>query len=135
MILSFDTDVLSRLFLKDEPEQLAEARAMVDKVAESGGSLYVPQKVLCELAWVLSVKAGFARDRVAEAVQGIVETAMIEVEGRDPVCAALERHATTGVGFADCLIVENALAAGASSFATFDRRLLRTDACVELGAV
>ncbi|MCH7930841.1 MAG: type II toxin-antitoxin system VapC family toxin [Proteobacteria bacterium] len=135
MIVGVDTNVLLRLFLKDDPEQLAEVRAMVDRVAEAGGSLYVPQTVLCELAWVLSVKAGFARDRVAEAVRGLVETAMIEVEGRDAVCAALERHATTGAGFADCLIVENALAAGASSFATFDRSLLRTEACIEPGAV
>ncbi len=135
MIVGVDTNVLLRLFLKDEPEQLAEVRAMVDRVAEAGGALYVPQAVACELAWVLSVKAGVARGRVADAVQGLVETAMIELEGRDAVCAALERHATTGVGFADCLIVENALAAGAASFATFDRRLLRTDACVEPGAV
>ena len=61
MIVGVDTNVLLRLFLKDDPEQLAEVRAMVDKVAEVGGSLYVPQTVLCELAWVLSVKAGFAR--------------------------------------------------------------------------
>ncbi len=130
MKVGVDTNVLLRLFLKDDPAQLADVRALVDKVAAADGSLYVPQPVLCELAWVLSLKAGFTRDQVGEAVQGLVETAIIEIEDRDAVCAALDRHATTAAGFADCLIIENAFAAGASRFATFDRRLLRSDDCV-----
>ena len=60
---------------------------------------------------------------------------MIELEGHDSACAALERHATSNAGFADCLIVENVLAAGAVRFATFDKRLLRSDDCVAPTAV
>ncbi len=130
MKIGVDTNVLLRLFLKDDPGQLADVRALVEKVAAAGGSLYVAQAVLCELTWVLSLKAEFTRDQVGEAVQGLVETAIIEIEDRDAVCAALDRHATSAAGFADCLIIENALAAGASRFATFDRRLLRSDDCV-----
>ncbi len=130
MKIGVDSNVLLRLFLKDDPGQLADVRALVDRVAAAGGALYVPQAVLCELAWVLSLKAGFTRDQIGEAVQGLIETAIIELEDRDAVCAALDRHATSAAGFADCLIIENALAAGAARFATFDRRLLRSDACV-----
>lgn len=130
MKIGVDTNVLLRLFLKDDPGQLADVRALVDKVAAAGGSLYVAQAVLCELTWVLSLKAEFTRDQIGQAVQGLVETAIIEIEDRDAVCAALDRHAASAAGFADCLIIENALAAGASHFATFDRRLLRSDDCV-----
>lgn len=130
MKLGIDTSVLLRLFLKDDAGQLAQVRAMIERIAAGGGSLYVPHAVLCELAWVLSVKAGFGRAAIAQAVRGLVETAIIELEDQDTVCAALERHQTSGVGFADCLIVENALAAGASRFTTFDRGLLRADDCL-----
>ena len=130
MKVGVDTSVLLRLFLKDDAGQLAQVRAMIEKIAAADGSLYVPQAVLCELAWVLSVKAGFGRAGIAQAVRGLVETAIIELEDQDTVCAALERHQTSGIGFADCLIVENALAAGASSFTTFDRALLRADDCL-----
>ena len=135
MRVGVDTSVLLRLFLKDDARQLAQVREMVSKVEVGGDTLYVPQAVLCELAWVLALKAGFKRAAVAEAIRGLVETAVIELEGQDTVCAALERHATSGAGFADCLIVENALAAGAAGFATFDRALLRADACFEPGQV
>ena len=135
MRFGVDTSVLLRLFLKDDPAQLAEVRAMIERVAAIGGALYVAQAVLCELVWVLTIKARFTRDQIAEAVQGLVETAMIEIEGHDTVCAALERHATSNAGFADCLIVENVLAAGAARFVTFDKRLLRSDACVAPVAV
>ena len=130
MKVGVDTSVLLRLFLKDDAGQLAQVRAMIEKIAAADGSLYVPQAVLCELAWVLSVKAGFGRAEIAQAVRGLIETAIIELENQDAVCAALERHQTSGAGFADCLIVENALAAGASSFTTFDRALLRADDCL-----
>ena len=130
MRVGVGTSVLLRLFLKDDARQLAQVREMVSKVEIGGDTLYVPQAVLCELAWVLALKAGFKRDAIAEAIRGLVETAVIALEGHDTVCAALERHATSGTGFADCLIVENALAAGAASFATFDRVLLRAGDCV-----
>ena len=135
MRLGVDTSVLLRLFLKDDLDQLAEVRAMIERVAAADGVLYVAQAVLCELVWVLTIKARFTRDQIAEAVQGLIETATIELEGHDAVCAALERHATSNVGFADCLIVENVLAAGAARFATFDKRLLRSDDCVSPAAV
>lgn len=130
MKLGVDTSVLVRLFLKDDDERLAQARAMIERIAAADGSLYVPQAVLCELAWVLSVKAGFGRAEIAQAVRGLVETAIIELEDQDTVCAALERHQTSGTGFADCLIAENALAAGVASFTTFDGALLRADDCL-----
>ncbi len=130
MRLGVDTSVLLRLFLKDDADQLAAVRAMIERVAAADGVLYVAQAVVCELVWVLTIKARFTRDQIAKAVQGLVETAMIELEGHDTVCAALERHATSNVGFADCLIVENVLAAGAARLATFDKRLLRSDDCV-----
>lgn len=130
MMVGVDTSVLLRLFLKDDAGQLAQVRDMVARVEAGGDTLYVPQAVLCELAWVLALKAGFKREAVAEAVRGLVETAVIELEGQDTVCAALERHVTSGTGFANCLIVENALAAGADCFVTFDRALLRADDCL-----
>ena len=129
-MVGVDTSVLLRLFLKDDAGQLAQVRDMVARVEAGGDTLYVPQAVLCELAWVLALKAGFKREAVAEAVRGLVETAVIELEGQDTVCAALERHVTSGTGFANCLIVENALAAGADYFVTFDRALLRADDCL-----
>ena len=131
MKLGVDTSVLLRLFLKDDAGQLAQVREMIARVEDGGDTLYVPQTVLCELAWVLATKAGLNRNAVAEAVRGLVETAVIELEGQDTVCAALQRHVTSGTGFADCLIVENALTAGADNFATFDRALLRADDCLE----
>lgn len=131
MKLGVDTSVLLRLFLKDNAEQLAQVRGMIARVEAGGDTLYVPQTVLCELAWVLAAKAKLNRDAIADAVRGLVETAVIELEGQDTVCAALERHAMSGTGFADCLIIENALAAGADTFVTFDRALLRADDCLE----
>ena len=49
MRLGVDTSVLLRLFLKDDLDQLAEVRAMIERVAAADGVLYVAQAVLCEL--------------------------------------------------------------------------------------
>lgn len=54
---ALDTNVLVRLIARDDPDQLEQARTLVQ-----AGACFVPDTVLVETAWVLRSSYGATRD-------------------------------------------------------------------------
>lgn len=119
---ALDTNVLVRLIVRDDADQVARAEAFV----ESGA--WVSLLVLAETVWVLQSAYGMDHEGVATVMGMLLEHDRLTVQDEDVVRRA---HATfrgeLTVGFSDCLIVEVARKSGHRPIGTFDRGLSRVD--------
>ena len=119
---AIDTNVLVRLLVRDDPDQVARAEAFVEHGA------WVSLPVLVETVWVMQSVYGLNRRRIATVVGMLVEHERLTLQDEDVVRKA---HATFGgtrsTGFSDCLVVEIARKAGHLPVGTFDRKMSRVD--------
>ena len=127
-----DTSVLVRFLVGDDPKQQARAVAMFARATAGGERLFVPQIVVCELAWVLGYAYDKSRSEIAAGLSTLLRVRQLTFEEVDQVQAALERFAAGHGDLADWLIWERSRAAGAERVVTFDRRLLRSPEFVEV---
>ena len=122
-MIAFDTNVLVRVLVGDDPAQTRRAeRAFVDH-ARAGG-VYVSLVVLAELGWVLDAAYRWDRATIHERLFRLVRTRGVAVEDLELVDGALDAYRAGKADFADYLIAAKARAAG-GNLATFDKRLSR----------
>ena len=122
-----DTNVLIRLIVRDDPDQVARAEAFVETGAR------VSLLVLAETVWVLQSAYGLDQRRVATVVEMLLDHDRLTLQDEDVVRRAHATFRGEGTGeFSDCLIVETARKAGHRPVGTFDRRLSRVDGTVRL---
>jgi len=117
-----DTNVLVRLATRDDVRQTAAAEAFV------AVGVWVSQLVLVEAMWVLASVYDLGAEKIATAVEMLLQHNDLTIQDADVVSAALatfrERPA---VGFSDCLILEVARKAGHLPMGTFDRDLAKLE--------
>jgi len=117
-----DTNVLVRLIVRDDPEQLESAREFISK------GVWVSHVVLAETSWVLQLVFKFNAEKVAFAVDMLLNHAQVTVQDADAVLAALENfRKRPAVRFSDNLIVELARKNGHLPVGTFDRDLSKLE--------
>jgi len=114
-VRALDTNVVLRLILNDDPDQSKVAAAVVEQPASVGTG------VLMETAWVLGSTYRQPRAAIAAALSGLLNVPTIVVADEPGVRWAIERYRDRGADFADMLHI--VAARGASSFASFDKRL------------
>lgn len=106
-MVAFDTNVLVRVLVGDDPAQTKRAeRAFVDHAKSDG--VFVSLIVFAEVAWVLS--AAYAWDRVTtyERLSRLVRTRGVVFEEVELVEAALAGYRSGKADLADYLIVAKA---------------------------
>ena len=119
---AIDTNVLVRLIVRDDPEQVARAEAFV----EHGAWIALP--VLAETVWVLASVYGLSRQRIGTVVTMLMEHDVLALQDEDVVRRAHAAFARgRSAGFTDCLVVEIARKAGHLPVGTFDRKMSRVD--------
>ena len=126
-MIAFDTNVLLRLLLDDDPGQSRQAQNVVDRAVRLGQPILLPDIVLCEAEWVLASVYNAPRTRIAEVLRRLLEAAEFTFVNRAAVAAAADSYARGKAEFSDYLIGEVASAAGATTMYTFDRGLRRSD--------
>lgn len=117
-----DTNVLLRLIVRDDADQVARAEAFLAQGA------WVSLPVLVEAVWVLKSVYGLGRQRIGIVLDMLVEHDRLTLQDEDVVrraCALFARERSAG--FSDCLIVEVARKAGHVPLGTFDKRMTRLD--------
>lgn len=72
-MIALDTNVLVRFLTGDDPDQQADAGALLERLtpAEPG---FVAREVVLELVWVLSRGYGLSRKRIAEILVELLDT-------------------------------------------------------------
>ncbi|HEX3127035.1 MAG TPA: type II toxin-antitoxin system VapC family toxin [Thermoanaerobaculia bacterium] len=117
-----DTNVLVRLLTRDDADQTVAAE---DYVA---GGAWIAQLVLVEALWVLVSIYDVKPDKIANAVEMLLQHKDLTIQDADVVATALEQfRSRPALGFSDCLILEVARKAGHLPLGTFDRDLSKLD--------
>ncbi len=122
----YDTNVLVRLVLGDDPAQAALAARYWSEALKSGG-IFLPVVVLVELVWVLAQVARLDRRRIHSELMRLTNMQGVIIERAAVVNAAVDLHAISSADFADCVILESVRAAEALPLYSFDQRLTRID--------
>lgn len=130
-MIGIDTNVLVRLFVKDNPQQTAAAVRFLMARSEDDPA-FVSAVVLAELVWALDRTYKYAGAAIHEALAGLFESINIVIERealmRTAVNLALERNAD----ISDSIIAALASDAGAPKTATFDGSAARRIPSMEL---
>lgn len=128
-MIAFDTNVLVRLLVKDDPKQFAAASR---RLLEADGPCYLSDAVLCEAAWVLRSRYGASRSDLLIAMSQIVEDPKFLVDEPSGILQALAVFKEGKADFSDYLIAARARQRGAITIYTFDRKLAKSDGCTLL---
>jgi predicted nucleic-acid-binding protein len=124
-VVAFDTNVLARVLVGDDPAQTRKAERAFLKHANAEG-VFVSLVVLAELAWVLKAAYRWDRTTIHQRLSRLVRTRGVGVEDLEIVENALAAFRAGPADLADYLIVGKARDVGAG-LVTFDRRLARED--------
>ena len=124
---AIDTNVLVRLIVRDDPEQVRSAEAFVMSGA------WVSHLVLAETMWVLDAVYERSTAQIASALDLLLNHKDLSLQDADVVGSALEQFKKRpALGFSDCLTLEIARKAGHLPLGTFDKDLARLDGAQRL---
>lgn len=122
-MVAFDTNVLIRVLVGDDPEQTRKAERMFLACTDDDG-VYVSLVVLAEVGWVLAAAYDWDRATIHARLTQLVRTRGVQLEELELVERALAEYGAGKAELADCLIVGRARSVGAE-LVTFDKRLAR----------
>ena len=117
-----DTNLLVRLVVRDNADQVNAAEAFVAKGA------WVSHLVLAETLWVLDAVYNRSPAQIANAVDRMLNHKELTLQDAEVVALALNHfRSRPSLGFSDCLVLEIARKAGHLPLGSFDRNLARLD--------
>ena len=116
-MIALDTNVIVRLIVRDDEDQFASARQLLDGECRLGWT------VLLEAGWVLEANYRWPRPAIVEAFQDIMTIATITVPDEDAMHWAISRFAE-GADFADMIHLASCDPV-VQEFVSFDKRLAR----------
>ena len=117
-----DTNLLVRLIVRDDADQVKAAEAFVAKGA------WVSHLVLAETLWVLDAVYNRSPVQIANAIDRLLNHRELTLQDSDVVALALDRfRSRLSLGFSDCLVLEIARKSGHLPLGTFDRNLAKLD--------
>ena len=115
-----DTNVLVRLVVRDDAEQVRAAEEFIATGA------WVSHLVLAETTWVLDAVYDRSVEQIATAIDMLLNHEHLTVQDADVVAAATGNfRKRPALGFSDCLVLEIARKAGHLPLGTFDRGLAK----------
>jgi predicted nucleic-acid-binding protein len=122
-VIAFDTNVLVRVLVGDDPAQTKKAERAFAEHARGEG-IFVSLVVLAEIGWVLSVAYQWDRATTHARLSRLSRTRGVVLEDLELVETALDRYDGGRAELADYLILGKAQSGGARLL-TFDKRLGR----------
>ena len=124
---SLDTNVLVRLVVNDDAQQLAAARKVLAQYVKRAQSLFVPITVALELEWVLRSRYKFSKGDVLSTLSSLLMTVELEFQAEDALEQSLVTYEEGAADFADCLHLALARKGGGLPFLTFDSAASKVD--------
>jgi predicted nucleic-acid-binding protein len=116
MKITADTNVLLRVLLQDDPEQVLSA----EQALGSASLVAFPLPCLCEVVWVLDRSYGIGRAEIAEALEVLLSAPNVATN-RAAVDAGLSMLKAGG-DFADGVIAFEGSWLGGETFVSFDKK-------------
>ncbi len=115
-VIGLDTNIIVRLIVDDDAEQVSRARSLI---LERGG--FVQSSVLVETAWVLRKTYGYTVVQVAQFLMALYETDTLHFDMGERMPLVLDAM-VNGLDIADAVHVASC---PVPTFATFDTALAR----------
>ena len=122
-MIAFDTNLLVRLLVQDDPRQFATAVALLDEAAELGEPCYLADAVLCEVEWVLTSVYRARRADILAALSELAADARYAFEDGEALRESIGAYEAGSAEFSDYLIGARSRRRGARTTYTFDRKL------------
>ncbi|MCG5054118.1 MAG: type II toxin-antitoxin system VapC family toxin [Myxococcales bacterium] len=117
-----DTNVLVRLFTRDDEKQAASADDFIQ------GGAWVSHLVLLETSWVLTSVYDVTSKQLMAALEMLLQHESLVIQDADVVSSALGLFKENpSLGFSDYLVLEVARKAGHLPLGTFDKQLGKVD--------
>lgn len=115
MKITADTNLLLRAIFEDDPQQAAEAQALIGRAE----LIAIPVPVFCEMAWTMRRLYKRPVNEIADALEALlqVDTVVTDRPAVEAGIAVLRR----GGDFADGVIARQGMALGGTILATFDK--------------
>lgn len=119
-MIGLDTNVLVRIFAKDDPLQEKAALQLINSMP-AGQKAVVNIVVVVELLWVLRRAYQFSDDGLVRVVRSLTDHRRLFLPEKDLLREAAHRAREHGGDIPDHIIALQNVAQGASSSYTFDR--------------
>ncbi|MEJ7832874.1 MAG: type II toxin-antitoxin system VapC family toxin [Nocardioides sp.] len=122
-MIGLDTNVLLRWLVRDVPEHVVAADAVMASLSvERPG--FVTQVTVVEMAWALRSTYQRTKTEVLDVLEALLRTRELEFDDGESMWEAVV-HARAGADFADALIAETFRLYGVEESVTFDRDAAR----------
>ena len=119
-MLAIDTNILVRLVVRDDSDQVEAAEQFIRKGA------WISHLVLAETLWVLDSIYELSRAQIATAVDMLLNHQELTLQDAEVVASALIHfRSRSTVDISDCLVLEVARKAGHLPVGTFDRNFAK----------
>lgn len=119
-MIAVDTNVIVRFLMRDDEKQWTRA----DRLMRGESAILVTDTVLLEAVWVLESIYGLPATDVAPALGRLMGLDNVVLDDAEVVEVAIEAY-LDGLDFADMMHILRAHTAGATTFATFDKTMIR----------
>ena len=120
-----DTNILLRYILEDDPVQSPRAERLMEYTFTEANPGYISLVTIAETAWVLSSFYRFNAQDVVSAIQSLLDMAVIEIQNKSEVYAAMIALQSGQADFADALIANIGTWSGCTTTLTFDKKASR----------
>lgn len=127
-MISLDTNVIVRIVVKDDKEQLASIRKLFAQLDTSKQQAYVPLLVILEVNWVLSAFYEVSRAEIIENLLMLLSTPILHIENHDDLKQLLINAKENTFDLSDLLIGLRCEVAGNTPVMTFDKKASRFSA-------
>jgi predicted nucleic-acid-binding protein len=124
-MIGLDTNVLVRYLAQDDPVQSRQATALIEHRLSEQDPGFVSVVAMVETAWVLERAYGLSANKIAAAIERMLQADALVVEDEQEVFTAMMALRHGRGSFADALIAALGSRAGCTHTVTFDRRALR----------
>ena len=132
-MIGFDTNIVLRFVLKDDPIQTPQARALFASLSPEEPA-WVSITTILEIVWVLTNSKNMNREAVSQTIEELLAAEVLSVEQANSVLWAVQHYRASKADFADCLIAASARAAGCTKTMTFDKIAARDVGMTSVGA-
>jgi predicted nucleic-acid-binding protein len=124
-MIGFDTNILLRYLMADQPVQAGLVSEYVDALSEEDSG-YISLVALAEVAWTLARRDGVSRRDLIAHLTRLTSISHVHLQCRDAVLDALDNFIEGSIDFPDNLIERTGHFDGCEVTVTFDRKASRT---------
>lgn len=124
-MIGLDTNILVRYLTQDDPLQSQKANAIIERRLSEETPGFVSIVAMVETVWVLDRAYGLSAQKIAAAVERMLQTDVLVIENEQEVFTAMIALKEGQGSFADAVIAELGLRAGCSCTLTFDHKAAR----------